>query len=217
MLLRRRRKKNARKENNCVSIREFYLLLWSAWGNSLRGKRERERYIKRSLQRRKKDNNNTRWWEQCAVPKRAVLVRLHKLFFCFFFSVGKKKTENRQGKGVVIWFQRHQSVQGLLVILFLFAPSLSRLFCLSLSPSPSRAAPSPFDWPIFIYSLALLLPPILLAYIPSRNGHRLMVTCNCDVSKQILSISIWLLDSLRHNGRGGLRGRPWISLHCRRR
>ena len=91
MLLRRRRKKNARKENNCVSIREFYLLLWSAWGNSLRGKRERERYIKRSLQRRKKDNNNTRWWEQCAVPKRAVLVRLHKLFFCFFFFCRKEK------------------------------------------------------------------------------------------------------------------------------
>ena len=48
----------------------------------------------------------------------------------------KKKRKNRQGKGVVIWFQRHQSVQGLMYTcmwFFLLFQSLSLLLFLSLS------------------------------------------------------------------------------------
>lgn len=51
--------------------------------------------------------------ECCAVPERAVYSSL-----CSRRRKGekKKKTENRQGKGVVIWFERHQSVQGLVCV-----------------------------------------------------------------------------------------------------
>jgi hypothetical protein len=69
--------------------------------------------------------------ECCAVPERAVYSSL-----CSRRREGeKKKTENRQGKGVVIWFERHQSVQGLVCVHCIYVYTLDSFLLLFLSIS----------------------------------------------------------------------------------